>query len=325
MQHASQAAYETWLASPDFITPNVSAITGSSSVLYNPTEQEHDYSKEYFTTVAKSDGTIGFSGSTTANTLSYSTDNGATWSTAAQKPSATTLTAGDKVLWKGECTPNSSAGIGKFTTEEESAQFDVEGNVMSLLYGDNFKEQTSLTGKDWAFHALFTANTKVISAENLSLPATTLANGCYSDMFKGCTILITAPELPATTLANSCYSQMFRDCTSLTTATALPATTLVYNCYGNMFNGCTGLTTAPALPATTLAENCYFSMFLNCRSLTTAPELPATTLATQCYEYMFYDCTSLNSITCLATNISANMCTYGWVSGVAATGTFKGC
>ena len=34
--HASQAAYETWLASPDFITPNVSTITGSSSVLYKP-------------------------------------------------------------------------------------------------------------------------------------------------------------------------------------------------------------------------------------------------------------------------------------------------
>lgn len=34
--HVSQASYETWLGSTNFITPNVSAITGSSSVLYNP-------------------------------------------------------------------------------------------------------------------------------------------------------------------------------------------------------------------------------------------------------------------------------------------------
>ena len=34
--HASQAAYQTWLGSSDFITPNVSTITGSSDILYNP-------------------------------------------------------------------------------------------------------------------------------------------------------------------------------------------------------------------------------------------------------------------------------------------------
>lgn len=34
-------------------------------------------------------------------------------------------------------------------------------------------------------------------------------------MFWGCTSLITAPELPATTLVNSCYTDMFNGCTSL--------------------------------------------------------------------------------------------------------------
>jgi hypothetical protein len=37
---------------------------------------------------------------------------------------------------------------------------------------------------------------------------------------------------------------------------------------------------------------------------------------------MFSGCTKLNNVTCLATNISANNCTYGWLTGVAATGTF---
>ena len=51
------------------------------------------------------------------------------------------------------------------------------------------------------------------------LPATTLAEGCYSSMFYGCSSLTTAPELPATTLANGCYSGMFRGCTSLSSVT----------------------------------------------------------------------------------------------------------
>ena len=34
-------------------------------------------------------------------------------------------------------------------------------------------------------------------------------------MFYGCTSLTTAPELPATTLVNSCYTQMFFGCTKL--------------------------------------------------------------------------------------------------------------
>lgn len=37
---------------------------------------------------------------------------------------------------------------------------------------------------------------------------------------------------------------------------------------------------------------------------------------------MFENCTNLNSVTCLATNISASYCTYYWLDGVAATGTF---
>jgi hypothetical protein len=95
------------------------------------------------------------------------------------------------------------------------------------------------------------------------------------------------------TMANSCYSYMFRDCTGLTTAPSLPATTLADSCYQSMFQGCTSLTTAPSLPATTLANSCYYYMFRDCTGLTTAPSLPATTLANYCYAYMFSGCTAL--------------------------------
>ena len=123
---------------------------------------------------------------------------------------------------------------------------NLSGNIMSLL--DRSRVIDSVP--KYAFYK-FCKSDKIVDASNLKLPATTLALGCYSSMFFGCTNLTTAPELPATTLANSCYSSMFSGCTSLTTAPELPATTLATECYSSMFSGCTSLTTAPKLPATT--------------------------------------------------------------------------
>ena len=343
--HQTQAAYDA--VKDSLPKPQVALVKENMSVNYQP---YHDYSKDYFTMVVTVGGDIKWIGSTTANTLSYSKNNGTTWTTA---NSATTISvaARDKILWKGTPTPQTSwpaVGIGAFSGAS-AVRYSVEGNAMSLLFGDNFKGQTSLSGKDSALCGLFASNTNVTSAENLSLPATTLADDCYDGMFYGCTSLTTAPELsattladycysnmlsnctslttapqlPATTLANHCYEYMFRRCTNLTTAPELPATTLANYCYYNMFQDCTNLTTAPSvLPATTLADDCYYQMFNYCTSLTTAPELPATTLVEECYYQMFNYCTSLNSIKCLATDISATNCTSNWVSGVAASGTF---
>jgi hypothetical protein len=156
------------------------------------------------------------------------------------------------------------------------------------------------------------------------LPATNLANYCYTGMFLGCTSLTTAPALPATTLAKGCCYRMFEGCTSLTTAPAqLPATTLAESCYENMFGGCTKLTAAPELPATTLTKYCYFGMFQGCTDLTTAPELPATTLVDSCYYAMFHECTSLNYLKVHFTSwADAIGATSHWVWNVSATGTF---
>ena len=86
-------------------------------------------------------------------------------------------------------------------------------------------------------------------------------------MFRDCTSLTTAPELPATTIGQGCYSNMFRGCTSLEIAPELPATTVQNYCYSNMFDGCTSLTTAPELPATELMVQCYQEMFKNCSNI----------------------------------------------------------
>ena len=298
----THAEYQEYSQGNNMEKPNVSVCKNEHEVHYNP----WTWADEYLTFVALEDGTFTLS----TNAVSYSLDNGETWTSLAADTASPTVTSGSKILWKGTMTPASRNGIGTFSA---TGNFNVQGNAMSLLYRDNFKGQTDLTGKDYAFYRLFRNNTKVINAENLSLPATTLANYCYESMFEGCTSLTTAPELPATTLAESCYNSMFYGCTGLTTAPELPATTLANSCYQYMFQGCTSLTTAPVLPATTLAldDSCYAHMFEGCTSLTTAPELPATTLATSCYQSMFYNCTSLVTAPVLPAETLATYCYNG--------------
>ena len=301
----------------------ISGNKGQATVIVNNNTGEievekPDYSQMYLTFEAIESGTFKFSGATSAHTLSYSLDDGTTWTSLAHDTDTPIINAGNKIMWKGNLTPHGTKGIGKFVA---TGKFDAYGNIMSLLYGDNFVGQTSLTGKTDVFSYLFSNNTKVVSALNLILPATTLTSKCYWYMFQGCTSLTTGPALPATTLAKSCYGYMFYGCTSLTTAPELPATTLAEGCYSSMFRGCTSLTTTPELPATTLAKWCYDSMFYGCTSLTTAPELPATTLAGACYDSMFRGCTSLTTAPELPAATLANYCYAAMFNGCTSLTT----
>ncbi len=135
------------------------------------------------------------------------------------------------------------------------SSFKVYGNIMSLIYGDNFRGKTTFpNNSSYNFAALFDDNDEgVIDVSNLILPAKTLSQHCYQGMFYG-TELTTAPELPATTLANYCYDSMFYGCTGLTTAPVLPATTLKNGCYAKMFTGCSKLNYIKALFTTTPSD-----------------------------------------------------------------------
>ncbi len=185
----------------------------------------------------------------------------------------------------------------------------------SARFTNLFKNCKSLTSApvlpattlaEYCYSRMFEGCTSLTTAP--TLPATALAEYCYDNMFTGCTSLTTAPTLPATKLANACYYGMFIGCTSLTTAPELPATTLAVSCYAGMFNGCKSLTSAPTLPATTLAVSCYAGMFDGCKSLTSAPALPATTLAAYCYNSMFSGCTSLTTAPALPVTRLAFSC-----------------
>ena len=350
-----------------FEYPTVSYVEDIDEVRYMTLRDK--YTREYLTFEALENGTISFNiwysmGTDMITSISYSTDNGDTWTTTQNVNGksenlqiSVNVEEGDKVLWKGTATQTGyfdeddwGDTVGSFFSSD--CEYNVYGNVMSLLHGDNFYGVASLGNTECTFAYLFYnyyegESYPIVSTQNLILPAT-MTNNCYYGMFTDCTSLTTAPELPATTLARNCYQSMFQDCTALTTAPILPATTLANNCYSSMFSGCTSLTTAPVLPATTLARECYYSMFYNCTALTTAPVLPATTMAERCYESMFYGCTSLTTAPVLPALTLAERCysfmfyncsrlnyikamftttpttsyTTTWVSGVAASGTF---
>ena len=299
---------------------------------YEPDPSE--YASHYFTFVALEDSRFRIMLPKFGHlTYSYSLDSGDTWIDSFTSAYTPTITSGNKVMFKGNLRPLPSNfyGIG---IADSTGRFAVEGNPLSLLYGDNFMNETLVI--DTSFRNMFSGCTNLISARNMAFPdvtlgsdcyynlfrdctnlttppyilsATTLANYCYSGMFSGCTSLVTPPQLPATTLASSCYSNMFRGCTSLTTAPQLPSTTLAQHCYQSMFVGCTSLTTAPELLASTAEYQCYYEMFKGCTSLTTAPQLPATIVKFQCYADMFSGCTNLTTVqTILPATTLANYC-----------------
>ncbi len=180
------------------------------------------------------------------------------------------------------------------------------GNIMSLLDGQKVYLGEEPAMGEYAFSNLFRDCQNLTSAPEL--PAMNLTKNCYSEMFHSCSSLKTAPELPATTMAYACYWNMFSYCSALTVAPELKATTLANYCYQYMFGDCSNLITAPALPAETLAAYCYEGMFSYCTSLEVAPELPATTLATECYEYMFEGCNALKQAPKLPATTLANNC-----------------
>jgi len=204
-------------------------------------EPVHDYSLDYLTFEILGNGTIGWknNGTGSAKTIQYSINDG-TWTSITAGSDTINVSQGDIIRFKGTnnayAIDNSNfSGFGNIGT----ATFNVSGNIMSLIYGDNFANQTTLPTSH-TFQSLFD-HSNIVNAENLILPATTLTGHCYRAMFANCSLLRTAPQLPATTMADSCYRFMFQGCVLMTTAPNLPATTLITNCYYGMFSGTSSL------------------------------------------------------------------------------------
>lgn len=298
-------------------------------IIYNIIYEEPQVDYFYVEDISGSDNTLSITKSdATAPTVEvFKSTDGTNWTSMGNTdttPITATIPANSKLYLKA--TANAWAnGDNKYNHITATGNNNVGGNAMSLLYGDNFENQTTFpAGSTWCLSGILRSNNTLVSASNLKLPATTLVQRCYQWMFDSCTSLTTAPVLNATTMAEGCYKNMFQGCTGLTIVPSLPATTLATDCYRGMFIGCTALTTLPTdlLPATTLANYCYYSMFQDCTNITNAPVLPATTLTQYCYRTMFERCTHLNTVTTYAQDITATNCLQLWLNSVAAQGQF---
>lgn len=297
--------------SNDYKEPWVAYTEETESVSYN---LPHDYSKDYLTIKSIDSGTITFSAGTGNSGTSYSIDGGQTWVSFSGEQTFN-VNAGDYISFKA-LSRGVTTGVGRFSSID--CRFEAMGNMFSMVYSDDFLNQSEPDWQKAVYVKLFSGCTGLVSAENLinvggyseymfknctsltigpkKLSGELFASYIYRYMFKGCTALIKAPELPATALTYQCYEYMFTDCTSLTEAPELPATTLAEYCYTGMFSGCTSLIAAPELPADTLYTNCYAYMFSGCTSLISMPELSATKLAEGCYQFMFIGCSSLTEV-----------------------------
>ena len=132
--------------------------------------------------------------------LEYSLDNGETWNTytlpgTGENGESITINLGEKVLFKGdnpegfnECYYNNKYINNLAYYFLGTGKYKVSGNVMSLIYKDNFIDKNNTPNKG-CFSRLFQGNTALIEVYNLCLPEPT--NDGYEDycIFIECTNL----------------------------------------------------------------------------------------------------------------------------------------
>ena len=221
---------------------------GYTTQTLNILQENIPFEDRYLTLKVTSDGAIRWkhfpNASTSAKTISYSTDMGESWTTITSTSGGTTfnVNAGDKVMLRGynESYAISKTGYTGFDSSglSNAASYEIQGNIMSLISGDYFKESSVLSGT-YNFCSIFKLSSAT-SAKNLILPTTTLTSYCYRAMFSKAHSMAEAPALPATTLAVGCYWYMFEEC-PITKAPDLNVLTVSKEAYGGMFLGCTEL------------------------------------------------------------------------------------
>ena len=272
----------------DEISGQLRGSLGSSQFGVGP--DKIDRTQQYLTFVMVQSGTFSF----TNFDLQYSVDGGA-WTTLTAGTSTPTISAGSRVRWKSSgYTPPSNSVRGTFSA---TGTFDIEGNIMSLIGGDNFAELTEITNNA-QFYSLFDGCSKVRNAEWMVLPATTIATNSYRSLFDGSSLVIPPQVLPATTVPSGAYQAAFVNCSNLIECPDIMATTLT-------------------------GTNNMRWMFGNCTKLAVGPVLRSATLTGSCYRLMFDGCTKLRAVDMVATDISATDCLVSWLNNVGSGGILR--
>ena len=283
------------------------------------------YNLEYLTTKALGSGNITFTmpsgtGTYYIQNVSYRKNNGE-WTTTINTENEVIITvsvaANDIIEWKG--TGIAVAAGGSLTTSSKfggTVQFNVYGNVMSILWGDDFIGQTQFpnTSRQRVMQGLF-YQSSVVDASNLVLPATHLSNThTYMGMFSECTSLVYPPaELPepeSSVTLELTYISMFNNCSSMIRCPDMKwgiLTTCKNGTFYQMFNNCAALTDnipekieIQYYTANSSGYSIFRNMFANCTHITTIPSLiihnnnsTITGSDNGPFYYAFNGCTSL--------------------------------
>lgn len=198
------------------------------------------------------------------------------------------------------------------------------GNIMSLVYGDNFKNQTSVDlNYSCLFAEMFFNCSSLKSAKHLVLPIEHVPEYGYNYMFADCSSLVYAPEeISATILEDYACENMFSNCTSLIYAPEILAVRAWNYAMDAMFASCESLKYVPDLHIMFCSESTCAKMFVRCISLERAPKIPILTLTSCCCDEMFSGCENLKYIDAAFMDAPSSSTNSSWVEEVAATGTF---
>lgn len=137
-------------------------------------------------------------------------------------PDSINVSVGDKIRFKQTVDPSKTID-GHSQVMEVELKFNVYGNIMSMIYGDDFIGNDELTGLTWDFSpfAYWFYGCGVCDASNLCLPSTRLCESMYMQMFSE-SLLTKAPSIIPAHLSDDCYYSMFSDCKYLTGQITIP-------------------------------------------------------------------------------------------------------
>lgn len=263
-KYASSGDVQTALDGLQLVNPYV-ALVENDTMDYD--SKEPDYTKMYLTFEILTGGTFVWYANYAnyTKTIEYSINDGPWVSITSNRNSTAVIEveSGDMVRFRGENNTYGDNGITKYTRLMSSdIRCNVMGNIMSLCSKTGFDLLTGSTA-NYAFAYLF-MGLKILNAENLVLPCTSVGMGAYLYIFSSCELMVKGPkELPATSIGN--------------------------NAYQNMFYNCRVLIKSPTIYVGTLSNYSLSYMFSDCRSLQYIKCLATDISATDCTKEWVYD------------------------------------
>ena len=220
------------------------AITGNTGTLYVPNGADYstwlaalgpnwtrkdsddtDWSTEYLRFKITDSNPTGkvilYSPNTAATSTNFTAPvqysiNGGDWITIGNQVGVTytidNLSQGDIVRFKGSnptyCNNNKNA---EWHFSGTTVECEIQGNIMSLIYGDDFAGETVLPSA-WTFYQMFADVTALTSAKNLVVPARELKESCYRAMFSRCSALTSTFDIDIDIPALNCFGYMYENC-----------------------------------------------------------------------------------------------------------------